>query len=105
MKIGGSGHLVAPIKHMKSICPYIFSFLCCEGGQVENRHPQEEMYYEILSNSPEINYTLYIVHKENLMAYLDPQKTLHFMENQKLPVQNLVNKEIHFVKAIVNRIL
>jgi len=70
---------------------------------VENR--QEEMYYEILSNSPEINYTLYIVHKANIMAYLYFQKTLHFMENRKIPVQNLVNKEIHFVKAIVDRIL
>jgi pseudouridine-5'-phosphate glycosidase len=67
-------------------------------------HTQEEMYYEILSDSPEINYTLYIMHKANINAYLDIQKTLPFMENRKIPVQNLVNKENHFVKAIVNGI-
>ena len=63
------------------------------------------MYYKSLSDRPEKNYTLYIVHKANIIAYSDLQNSLRFMENRKIPVQNMADKEQHFVKAIVNGIL
>jgi hypothetical protein len=66
---------------------------------------QEEMYYKTLSDRPKINYTLYNVHKANKMAYFDLQKSQRFGVNRKIPVQNIVDKEKHFVKAIVNGIL
>jgi len=45
------------------------------------------------------------MHKANIIAYSDLRKPLRFMENRKIPVQNMVDKEKHFVKAIVNGIL
>jgi hypothetical protein len=45
------------------------------------------------------------MHKANIIAYSDLRKTLRFMANRKIPVQNMVDKEKHFVKAIVNGIL
>jgi len=63
------------------------------------------MYYKFLSDRPEKNDTLYIVHKANIIAYSDLQNSLRFMVNRKIPVQNMADKEKHFVKAIVNGIL
>ena len=41
----------------KSVCSYLPSLHRYKGGQVDNA-TQEEMYYKILSNHPEISYTL-----------------------------------------------
>jgi hypothetical protein len=65
---------------------------------------QEDMSCENLSDQPKISYTLYNVHRANKMAYFNLPNSLRFIENQKIPVQNMVDKEIHFVKAILNRI-
>jgi|HubBroStandDraft_3_1064219.scaffolds.fasta_scaffold198006_1 hypothetical protein len=56
---------------------------------------QEDMYcnYKTSSDRPEINFTLYNVHRANIIEYSDCQKSLHFIANQKLPVQNMVTRE------------
>ena len=66
---------------------------------------QEEMYYRNWSDRPKKRYTLCNVHRANIIAYFDLQESLYFGVNRKIPVQNKVNKEKHFVKAILNRIL
>jgi len=66
---------------------------------------REELYYKNLSARPKINHTLYNLHRANITAYLDLPESLCFGANQTIPVQNKVDKEKHFVKAILNRIL
>jgi hypothetical protein len=44
------------------------------------------MYYKNVSDRPEKNYTLYNVHRTNIMAYFDLQKSQRFMQNRKIPV-------------------
>ena len=56
------------------------------GGGMPKMGTQEEMYYKDLSDRPGKNYTLYNVHRTNIIAYFDLQKPLHFMQNRKIPV-------------------
>ena len=101
MKIGRSGRLIVLIKHIKSVCPYIFS-LCHYGEGRWKIDTQEEMYYRNISDRPKINYRIYNVHKTSKMGYLDLQNSQRFVVNRKIPVQNLANKEKYFMKAILN---
>jgi hypothetical protein len=57
-----------------------------EGGGMPKTGTQEEMYYKNVSDRPEKNYTLYNVHRTNIIAYLDLQKSQRFMQNRKIPV-------------------
>ena len=57
MKIGRSRRLIALIKYLKSVSPYLF-LLCHYGGVRRKMGTQEEMYYKNLSDRPRINYAL-----------------------------------------------
>src|ERR1700733_9224152 len=85
MKLGRNRPLIVRIKRLKSVCPYL-SLLCQYGGGMPKMGTQEEMYYKNLSDRPGKNYTLYNVHRTNIIAYFDLQKSLHFMQNRKIPV-------------------
>jgi hypothetical protein len=101
MKIGRIRRLIVLIKHLTSICPYLF--LLCQYGEGRRKiGTQEEMYYRNISDRPKINYTLYNVHNARKMDYFDLQNSQRFVVNRKIPVQNLANKEMYFVKAILN---
>jgi len=104
MKIGRSRRIIALIKLLKSVCPKL-SLLCHYGGARQKIDTQEEMYYKDLSDRPRINYTLYNMHRANKTAYSDLPESQHFGVIRKIPVQNMVNKEKCFVKAIWNRTL
>ena len=103
IKIGRIRRLVALIKLLKSFCPYL-SLLCHYGGGRRKTGTREEMYYKSLSDQPEINYAVYNMPSTNILTCLDLPNSLRFIMNRKIPVQKMVDKEKHFVKAMLDKI-
>jgi len=79
--------------------------LCHYGGARWKIGTREEMYCKNLPDLPTKNYPLYNVYSTNIMAYFNLQQLVPIGFNWKILAENNVNKEKHFVKAIVNGIL
>jgi len=84
MKLGMNVPIYIPMKLQKSVCSYLL-LLCCYGGVRYTIGTQEEMYYTILSNHPEISYTLYNMYSASIIAYFPRPESLCFIMNRKIP--------------------